>query len=123
MVGILLVSCDDLKNSLNAAVLCGKDGRRSHLGEQVHQAPNRSRIKLLHGLDQLASEILIHERFAQPMELLHGPLPRHGVGQAPFVTQLLFHQHPLVSGVDRDSGIEFSGIASGELLIGTDLHT
>jgi hypothetical protein len=34
----------------------------------------------------------------------------------PFVAQLLFHQYPLVFGVDRDSRIEFFGIASGELL-------
>ena len=117
MVGILL------EHSLNAGVSCRKDGGRSNLGEQVHQVRDPPSIELLHRLNEPASEIFIRERFAQPMELLHGPVPRHRIGQTSLVAQLLFHQDPLVFGVDRDSGIELFGITSGEMLIGTDLHS
>ena len=78
-----------LKNSLNAGVSCRKDRGRSNLGEQVHQVRDPPRIELLHRLDEPVSEIFIRERFAQPMELLHGPVPRHGIGQTPFVAQPL----------------------------------
>ena len=36
---------------------------------------------------------------------------------------MFFHQDPLVFGVDRDSGIEFFGIASGERSFGMHLHS
>lgn len=81
----------------------------SNLGEQIHQVRDRPSIELLHSLDQPASQVLIGERFAQPMELLHSPVPRHGIGQPPFVAQLLFDQDPLVFGVDRDSDSELFG--------------
>jgi len=77
MVGILL------ENSLNAGVSCREDSRRSNLREQVRQIRDPPGIKLLHRLDEVGSEIFIRERFAQPMELLHGPIPRHRIGQPP----------------------------------------
>ena len=109
MVGILLnvwspvrVIRDGLENSLNAGVSCRKDRGRSNLREQDHQVRDPPTIELLHRLNEPASEILIRERFTQPMELLHGPVPRHGIGQPPFVAQLLFHEDLLVFGVDRN---------------------
>src|SRR5882724_8025524 len=116
MVGILL-------NSLNAGVSCRKHRRRSNLGEQIRQVRDPPGIELSHRVDEAASEIFTRERFAQPMELLHGPVPRHRIVQTSLVAQLLFHQDALVLGVDRDSGIELFGISSGEMLIGMDLHS
>ena len=123
MVGILLSFVRWPKNLLNAGVSCRKYGNRSDLGEQVHQARDRSRIELLNGLDQPASEIFIGERLAQPLELLHGPFPRHRIGQTSLVAQLFFHQDPLIFGMDGDSGIEFFRIASGEMLVGLNVHS
>ena len=69
---------------------CWKDHRRSNLGEQVHQVRDPPSIELVNRLDEPASEIFIGERFAQPMELLYSPVPRHGIGQPPFVAQLFY---------------------------------
>ena len=69
MVGILL------ENSVNAGVSCREDSRRSNLGEHVHQVRDPPGIKLLHRLDEPASEIVVGERLAQPLELLNGPVP------------------------------------------------
>ena len=113
---------DDVEPSLNAAMSCRKDCNGSNLGEQIHQVRDRPRIDQLHGLAEPASEIVIGEGFTQPMELLHSPVPGHRVRQPPLPAELLFHQDPVVFGVDGDSGIELSGITSGEMVIGTDLH-
>src|SRR5260370_24688012 len=112
-----------LEDSLNAGVSCWKDRFRSNLGEQVHQVRDPPTIELLHRFDEPASEILIREWFTQPMKFLHGPVPRHRIGQTSLVAQLFFHENPLVFSEDRDSGIKFFGITSGETLIGTDLHS
>src|SRR5580704_7340013 len=102
MVGILL------KISLDARVRCRKDRCRSNLGEQLHQIRDWPRIELLHGLDQPASKILIGERLAQPMEFLHGSVPRQRVCQTTLPADLLLCQGPLLFGVDRYSGTDLS---------------
>src|SRR5258708_22516153 len=112
-----------LEDSLNAGVSCWIDRCRSNLGEQVHQVRYPPTIELLHRFDEPASEILIREWFTQPMKFLHGPVPRHRIGQTSLVAQLFFHKNPLVFRGDRDSGIKLFGITSGETLIGTDLHS
>ena len=92
------------KRSLNAGVRGRKDRGGSNLDEQVHQIRERRGIEPLHSLDELAPEILIRESFAQPVELLHGPVPVQGIGQASLVAVLLVR--PARLGVGEVGGAE-----------------
>src|SRR5580700_3461721 len=92
--------------SLNAGVSCRKDRGRSNLGEQIHKVGDRPLIKLMHGFDQPASEILIGERFAQPVELIEDTAPRHEIIKASHVADMLSLQDPLVFSANGDAGTQ-----------------
>src|SRR5580700_10377106 len=109
--------------SLNAGVSCRKDRGRSNLGEQIHKVGDRPLIELLHGFDQPHWEILIGERFAQPVELFEDTTPRHGIIEASLVADMFSLQDPLFLSANGDAGTKLLRKTSRELLIGTDLDT
>ncbi len=57
-------------------------------------------------MDEFASEIFISERFAQPVELLDGPVPLHRVVETSLVAEMLLHQYPPILRVNGDAGAE-----------------
>src|SRR5476649_2174071 len=83
------------ERSLNAGVSSRKDSSAPDLGEQVHKIRDRSRIELLHNLDDPGSKIFIGEGFTQPVELLDRTVPRHGFVQPSLIAVLLLHKDTL----------------------------
>jgi len=65
-----------------------------------------------HNVDDLVSKIFIGESFAQPVELLDRAVPRHRVVQPFHVAVLLLHKDTIVLCANRNSGTEFSRIAT-----------
>src|SRR5580692_5584555 len=109
--------------SLNAGVSCRKDRGRSNLGEQIHKVGDWPLIKLLYCFDQPTSEILIGERFAQPVELLEDTAPRHGIIKASLVADMFSLQDPPFFSANGDAGTQLLRKTSRELLVGTDVDT
>ena len=57
------------------------------------------------------------------MEFFDDSPPRHRVGQASLVTELLLLQLVAVLGADRNPGIQFLRISGGEFGVETNVHT
>jgi hypothetical protein len=108
------------QGSLNAGVSSRKGRGGPNLDQQVRQLGQRPRVELLYGADERMPETGIGESFTQPMELLDGPVPRQGIGQAALIAELLLYEVPLVSRANGDPGIELLGIASQEIRVGSD---
>ena len=83
-----------------------KCSRGSDHSEKIEQRGNWRRVDFLHGVDQLIAKTRVRKLFAQPMELLHDAIPRHGIVDAALIANMLLHQNPLVLGVDGDAGAE-----------------
>jgi hypothetical protein len=60
--------------------------------------------------------------FAEPVEFFDDSLPRHRIGQASLITVLFLLQLATVLSVDRNPGIQFLRIPSGEFGVETNAH-
>jgi hypothetical protein len=73
---------------LNAWVSSWKNRSGPNLGQQLHQFGQWARVELLHGADERVPQLRIGKSFAQPVELLDGPVPRQGIRQASLIAQI-----------------------------------
>src|SRR6266478_1797470 len=79
----------DTQRSLNTGVSSGKNSGAPNLGEQVHKIRDRSRIELLHNLNDPVPKIFIRESFTEPVKLFDRTVPRQWFIKPALVAVLL----------------------------------